>query len=195
MEYSAGIVSTLFWFVETKEIARLLQNRSLEEVERLVFEDNILQQKKPEHIRKEFNCIMKRLNALPENLKSEFVDTDVDSAKLIAMIGVMATDQLLFEFIYEVYREKIRMEETELEDKDFNIFFNDKTFQSEKVASWSEAGIKKMKQSYRRYMFEAGLLEDTKSKKIKKVYLDKEIREILELNNMQQYIYALTGER
>lgn len=195
MEYSAGIVSTLFWFVETKEIARLLQSRSLEEVEKLVFEDNILQQKKLEHIRKEFNCIMKRLNALPENLKNEFVDTDVDSAKLIAMIGVMATDQLLFEFIYEVYREKIRMEETVLEDKDFNIFFNDKTFQSEKVASWSEAGIKKMKQSYRRYMFEAGLLEDTKSKKIKRVYLDKEIREILELNNMQQYIYALTGER
>lgn len=33
----------------------------------------------------------------------ELVKTDINSAKLIVFIGVMATDQLLFEFVYEVY--------------------------------------------------------------------------------------------
>ena len=35
MKYSAGNVSNRFWFVETKETARLLQNNSMEEVKQI----------------------------------------------------------------------------------------------------------------------------------------------------------------
>lgn len=196
MEYSAGIVSKLFWFVETRETAKLLQNNTYDEVQKIVLETNLYQQNKEDRIRGEFNRIKSRLQALPEGMVRELVKTDINSAKLIVFIGVMATDQLLFEFVYEVYREKLRMNDHKLEDKDFNVFFTNKSNQSSKVAGWSDSAIAKMKATYARYMYEAGLLEGTKdNKKICKVYIEPEIRETLLNNNMEKYLYAMTGER
>lgn len=196
MEYSAGIVSSLFWFIETRETAKLLQNNSFDEIARRAVEDNIYHQTAEDRMKREFNCIKRRLQALPDCLIKEMTRADVDSAKLIAFIGVMATDLLLFEFVYEVYRDKLRIGEDKLEDKDFNIFFKNKAAQSSKVAGWSESGIKKIKQSYGRYMFEAGLIEGTKNnKKIHKVFVDQDIRNMLVNNGMEKYLYAVTGER
>lgn len=196
MEYSAGIVSSLFWFIETRETAKLLQNNSFEKIAKISVENNIYNQTAEDRMKREFNCIKRRLQALPECLVNEIVRADVASAKLIAFIGVMATDLLFFEFVYEVYRDKLRMGEDKLEDKDFNIFFKNKAAQSSKVAGWSEAGIKKIKQSYGRYMFEAGLTEGTKSnKKVHKVFVDQDIRNMLMDNGMEKYLYAVTGER
>ena len=44
MEYSAGNVSNLLWFVEMRETAKLLQNYDVKEVQRMVLDDNIYQQ-------------------------------------------------------------------------------------------------------------------------------------------------------
>ena len=39
MEYSAGNVSNLLWFVEMRETAKLLQNHDVQEVQRMVVEE------------------------------------------------------------------------------------------------------------------------------------------------------------
>ena len=41
MEYSAGNVSNLLWFVEMRETAKLLQNHDVQEVQKMVVEENI----------------------------------------------------------------------------------------------------------------------------------------------------------
>ena len=41
MEYSASSVKFLLWYVETKEMAKLLQKKSFEEIRKMVLEDNI----------------------------------------------------------------------------------------------------------------------------------------------------------
>lgn len=196
MEYSAGIVSKLLWFVETRETAKLLQENSYSEVERLVIENNLYQQNKLDRIRREFNCIKNRIQALPEELVKELIKTDISTAKIIVFISAMATDLLLFEFVYEVYRDKLRMADYKLEEIDFNVFFTNKLKQSEKVSGWSDSAIAKIKQTYGRYLFEAGLIEGTKkNKKICRVYMDQDLRDILIRNNMEKYLIAITGER
>lgn len=196
MEYSAGIVSKLLWFVETRETAKLLQENSYSEVEKLVIEDNLYQQNKLDRIRREFNCIKNRLQALPEELVKELIKTDISTAKIIVFISAMVTDLLLFEFVYEVYRDKLRMADYKLEDIDFNVFFTNKSKQSEKVAGWSDSAIAKIKQTYGRYLFEAGLIEGTKkNKKICRAYIDQDLRDLLIRNNMEKYLIAITGER
>lgn len=196
MEYSAGIVSKLLWFVETRETAKLLQENSYSKVERLVIENNLYQQNKLDRIRREFNCIKNRLQALPEELVKELIKTDISTAKIIVFISAMVTDLLLFEFVYEVYRDKLRMADYKLGDIDFNVFFTNKSKQSEKVAGWSDSAIAKIKQTYGRYLFEAGLIEGTKkNKKICRVYIDQDLRDMLMRNNMEKYLIAITGER
>lgn len=195
MLYSSGIADQLFWFVETRETAKLLKNNSSEVVDKMVYESNIYQQNQFKRMRREYNTIKKRLNALPEELFEELIRTDVNTAKIIVFISIMATNLLLFEFVYEVYQDKIRMGETEMTDKDFNVFFSNKIKQSKKVAGWSDSVIAKLKQIYAKYLYEAGLIEGTKyNKKICKVYIDQEFRDMIIRNNMGKFLFVLTGE-
>ena len=197
MEYSAGNVSNLLWFVEMRETAKLLQNHDMKEVQKMVLEENIYQQNTEKRAKSQFGCIKKRLEAIPDGLIKAMIDSDINTAKIIALIAAMATDILLFELMYEVYRIKLNMDEDALKDADLNMFFNRKIEQSDVVAGWSDSAIKKLKQTYCKYMQAAGLLgEPVKNeRKINRPYVDIELRNILLANNMEKYLYALTGER
>ena len=196
MEYSAGNVSNLLWFVEMRETAKLLQNHDVKEVQRMVLDDNIYQQNTEKRAKSQFGCIKKRLDAMPERLVTEMINTDINTAKIIALIGAMATDSLLFELMYEVYRIKLSLDEDTLKDADLNMFFNRKIEQSNVIASWSDTAIKKLKQTYCKYMQVAGLLQEPvkNERKINRPYVDIELRNILLVNNMEKYLYTLTGE-
>lgn len=196
MEYNASAVKYLFWFVETKETARLLNANSMDEVRRIIIEDNLYQQKSEARLINEFGCIKKRLEALPEELRKMMVTADIRTAKLIAFIGCMASDKLLFDLMYEVYRDKLYMGGASITDADLNIFFKDKRDQNDKVAAISDTSIKKLKQVYCKYMLEAGLLTGKVSEKIiEKPYVEADLRFALQRNAMDKYLAALTGER
>ena len=195
MEYSAGNVSNLLWFVETRETARLLSNGTMEEVAEKIVKDNLYQQKDIKRAKRQFNVIKKRLLAIPDSLVRLITSSDINTAKLIVFIGCMATDRLLFELVYEVYRDKLFMGEDVLTDADLNIFFKNKQEQSDKVAGMSEASIKKLKQTYCKYMFETGLLTGkVTERRIVKPYIEQEIRNELQNNSIGQYLAALTGQ-
>ena len=104
MEYSAGGTSNRLWYVETKETARLLQVNTWEETREIVLSDNLYQQSKESRLNAEFLCIQRRLKALPEDLVKMLVKSDINTAKVITLIGCMASDLLFFEFMYEVFR-------------------------------------------------------------------------------------------
>ncbi len=197
MEYSAGSVSKLFWYIETKETVKLLKDKSLDEVKNLVISDNLYQQKSEDRLNREFNVISKRIMSLPESLMYMISDADIMTSKLIVLISIMATDRLFFELMYEVFREKIRMEEETLKDSDLNVFFRSKQEQSDVCAKWTDSAIKKLKQTFQKYMLEAQLLKNSEISKSEKVvikpYIEQELRQELMANDMEKYLYALTG--
>lgn len=195
MEYSAASVKFLLWYVETKETAKLMQKYDKKQIHQMVIEENIYQQNSPARAQSEYTCIMKRLEALPEELVQKIITADIQTAKIITFISCMKTDRLLFEFMYEVYRKKVHYGEKNISDADFNIFFQDKRAQSEKVSGFSDATMKKLRQVFTKYMLEAGILSGKPSEKvIVHPYIDSEVREILLRNGMEQYYKSLTGE-
>ncbi len=196
MEYSAGSTKYLLWYIETKETARLSQVYDWEEVKRIVIEDNLYQQKSEDRLRNEFGCIQKRIASLPDELIKYFIRADVDSSKLITIIGCMASDLLFFDFMYEVYRNKVFLGEERISVGDWNIFFDNKQRQNDKVASFTEATSAKLRQTYFKMLKEAGLLiGNSEERTIKKPYVDQDIRYILQTNGMEKYLITLTGER
>lgn len=195
MEYSAASVKFLLWYVETKETAKLLKEHTFGEIRTMVVEDNLYQQKSVDRAIGEFGCIKKRLEALPDELLQKIVGADVQTAKIITFISCMLTDRLLFEFMYEVYRNKVHFGELSISDADFNIFIQNKREQSEKVSSFSDASIKKIRQVFTKYMLETGLLTGKPAERIiAHPYFDQDVKEILLRNNLEKYLYALTGE-
>lgn len=195
MEYSAASVKFLLWYIETKETAKLMKNHSIEEIRQMVVEENLYQQKSSDRALNEFGCIKKRLEALPDELFQKIIEADIQTAKLITFIACMLTDRLLFEFMYEVYRNKIHFGENSITEADFNIFILNKKEQSEKVKGFSDATLKKIRQVFTKYMLEAGLLTGKPSERLISLpYIDQEVKEILLRNSMDKYLYALTGE-
>ncbi len=196
MEYNASATKHLFWFVETRETARLIGNHSMDEARQIVIDENLYQQKSESRLINEFGCIKKRLEALPEELQRMMVTADLGTGKLIAFIGCMASDRLLFDLMYEVYRQKLYLGELNITDADLNIFFKDKKDQNEKVAAITDTSVKKLKQVYCKYMFEAGLLTGrVTEKQVSKPYIDPDLRFALQRNAMDKYLAALTGEK
>ena len=196
MEYNASATKHLFWFVETRETARLLGNHSMDETRQIVIDENLYQQKSESRLINEFGCIKKRLEALPEELQRMMVTADLGTGKLIAFIGCMASDRLLFDLMYEVYRQKLYLGELNITDADLNIFFKDKKDQNEKVAAITDTSVKKLKQVYCKYMFEAGLLTGrVTEKQVSKPYIDPGLLFALQRNAMDKYLAALTGEK
>lgn len=194
MEYSAGMVSQLFAFVETKKTAELMvQGLSKEQMREKVMSENLYQLKNEMRLRKTFNYVYNRLNSLPEGAIELLVKVDNENAKLLTLIGIMNTDKLFFEFVYEVYRGRIILGEKSIEQRDINGFFDEKARQSEEVASWSESATKKLKQCYIKNLVDAGLLETTKYKEIKHALVNYRIEELLTKHGMQTYICAVKG--
>ena len=122
--------------------------------------------------------------------------SDINTGKLVAFVGCMASDRLLFDLMYEMYRKKLYLGEEYISDADLNIFFKDKQDQNDKVAAITEGSIKKLKQVYSRYMIEAGLLSDSsKERTIIRAYIDPDLAYALNKNAMNMYLAVLTGER
>lgn len=126
-------------------------------------------------------------------LKS-FITCDVETAKILNLIAILMDSRLFFEFIHEVYDEKIRLGEKEITDRDLNGFFSDKAMQSEVVAGWTETAVKKLKQCFTRMMFEAGLLErSAKPRTIREIHIDYRTEELLAANGLGEYLKAAKG--
>ena len=80
------------------------------------------------------NGTYRRVSALPEKVLQAFITCDVETAKILNLIAILMDSRLFFEFLREVYNEKIRLGEKEITDRDLSVFFADKAMQSEVVA-------------------------------------------------------------
>lgn len=195
MEYSAGLTSKLFWMQEARKTASyMLQDYDKPSIKAIAWEENIYQVKAEYRTYEVLNGTYRRLVQLPKDVLAEFVKCDIETAKVINLISILLDSRLFFEFLREVYCEKILLGEKEITDRDLNVFFDQKAAQSDVIAGWTETAIKKLKQCFTRMMFEAGLLESSaKPRTIRVPHINYRAEELLEKNNLKEYLNAIKG--
>lgn len=194
MDYSAGIMSLSFWFLETRKTAEyLLEGLTRKEIVELSLNENIYQVDSERRAREIANVSYRRLKDFPEELLEYFIRTDLNSAKLVVLISILKTDKLFFEFFYEVFREHIILGDYSLQKKDFDIFFLNKSNQSETIENWTEKTVYKVISCYKLFISEAGLL-DKEEDKIILPFIDYRLKDLLIKHNLEPYLKAITGE-
>ncbi|MDO9493333.1 DUF1819 family protein [Acetobacterium sp.] len=196
MEYSAGMVSSLFWLSETRKTAQLLMaGNDVNAIRVLAQIENIYQVKNETRARKMANVIIKRLHSLPVDCLEFIVTGDIATVKLIILISIMKTDRLFFEFVHQVYRPAILLGETVITDRAINSFFDEKKQQNETVAAWTEKTTKKLKQQYIKNLLEAGVIQnEAEQRQIIIPLVDYNLRIKLEDHGFTAYLNAITGE-
>lgn len=195
MEYKSTIKSRPYLYKETKKTVTLVNKGiSLEEIKNKSLEDNIFQLESETRKREVASTIINRLKSTDKFIMEKIEDSNVETSKILVLYTIMKTDRLFFEFMNEVYREKILLKDLFIRDKDFYIFFQNKREQSERVASWKEYTFKKLKQVYIRILFESGLIVNQKGdREIKISIIDSKVKEHLYSIGDKMYINAILG--
>lgn len=196
-KYNAGLMSQSFWFIEFKKLVLLYHDgKDYNEIKRLCIEENLFGAINPNREKRMYGYLITRLKSMDDRLIDIFVNSDINTQKLINLITVMNTNKLFFEFVYDVYRNKLLIGEMAIELKDVNVFFSYKESQNEDLASWSESTKKKLRSLFLNFLIEAGMVkwyDDKKQKRsVNKVFLSIPLEEYLKKMNTSIY-KAITG--
>ncbi|MCM1231669.1 MAG: DUF1819 family protein [Ruminococcus flavefaciens] len=193
--YSAGLISESFWFVEFKEYLKLIKsNEKAENIRNKIVADNLFGAPNEYRAERIYGYIKRRAETMSGGELQLFFSSDLSTQKIMNFICILRNSRILFEFVNEVYYEKIVLGAEYLERSDVNIFFKNKDLQSEEVAGWKEATKKRMCSAFFTLMTEANLLALRDRKRIiTPPIIDTELEQLLELSGETDIIKALTG--
>ncbi|KUO78970.1 MAG: hypothetical protein APF81_15610 [Desulfosporosinus sp. BRH_c37] len=195
-QYSSNLAGALYMYFELKQVANLtLDGLSSLEITAKVRNENLFQLTTNKSLDKLLSATLKRIAVLDEIMLNLLVHSSLHTSKLVALIAILKTNRLFMEFIEEVYLEKTRLGEQELEAKDFRIFFNNKVEQSPQLAAWQQSTIKKLSQVYSKILFEAGLINNTRLKRLTPPSVEEELLVHLRKIGDHRIINAMTGGR
>ncbi len=193
-EYSANLTGEPFLYYELKQVAKLrLEGLNEKEIRAKINAENLFQYNTSKSNNKRITASLRRTSALDSIFLDLLVNGSLSTSKQIALIAIMKTNRLFYEFMMEVYREKAMAREVALENKDFRVFFTNKAEQDEKVASWKDYTINKLRQVYQRILFEAGLIRSLKSKEITPPIIETELANHLKELGEERYLEAMAG--
>lgn len=194
LEYSANLTGEPYLYFELKQVAKLrLEGLSDKEVRAKINKENLFQYETNKSNNKRISAALKRTEALDKVLQNLLVNGTLNTSKHIALIAIMKTNRLFLEFMKEVYYEKAVARDLTLDNKDFRIFFANKAEQSEKVASWQDYTLNKLRQVYLRILFEAGLVKSLKSREITPPIIEEDLANHLKTIGEDHYIKTMAG--
>ncbi len=193
--YSAGLMSQSFWFIEFKKVIKLISNGvSDDEIRQICIEENLFGAAKEYRAKRMFGYILGRAKKLDSTMIDLFMNSDLNTQKIINLIAILKGDRLFFEFMYEVYREKVILGVPTIEDSDLKIFFSNKESQYEEIEVWKDTTKKHLRSNYINYLTDAGLITvANKEKTITPPLLDIALERYLEAIGESAIIKAITG--
>lgn len=194
-KYSSGLVSESFWFIEFRKIIKLKhEGKTWDEIKDLCLTDNLLGISKEYRAKRNYGYLKNRIDALDTGLIEVFIHADLNTQKIINLIAIAKKNRLFFEFLYEVYREKVQMGAPELTESDINIFYKNKQSQDDDVSTWTDVTLRRLRSTYMNFLTDAGLLTVSgKEKKITPPILDITLENYLKDNGDNQMVKAITG--
>ena len=194
-KYSSGLVSESFWFIEFRKIIKLKhEGKTWDEIKDLCLTDNLLGISKEYRAKRNYGYLKNRIDALDAGLIEVFIHADLNTQKIINLIAIAKKNRLFFEFLYEVYREKVQMGAPELTESDINIFYKNKQSQDDDVSMWTDVTLRRLRSTYMNFLTDAGLLTVSgKEKKITPPILDITLENYLKDNGDNQMVKAITG--
>ena len=193
-EYNAGLTAEPFLFNETRIIGKyLLEGYEVKELRKKNIDENLIQYKTKSSISRVNKPIFNRLAIFNNNQLNYFVNGDLDQSKILLVYAIMKTDRLVYEFIREIYYDKLVINEKTIEGFEIGRWFDSKISNSKFLAERSESTRYKMKQVLLQIMTSSGLLKREKNT-IKNSNIETlEVKELLDEVNDSSYYKTIGG--
>ncbi|MET1180565.1 DUF1819 family protein [Peribacillus simplex] len=192
LEYSSSLNGASNLLFELKQVVKLQRmGLSAQEIRSKVVDENVFQFENKGRITRTLPSVMRRAKAIDPTLASLMTEGSIEMGKVINLYAIMKTDLLFYEFMDEVISEKFQNNDYLIEKRDINLFFTNKSEQSEKVAGWSDINIEKLKRAFMQVLFESGLLKDRRGKELDRLIIDEQIKDHLIRIGDARYVRAM----
>lgn len=163
-EYKASLTGEPFLYNETKIIGKfLLEGEDSLELRKRNVEENLIQYKQPKSISRVNSAIFKRLNILDNKQLYFFVNEELQQSKYMLVYSIMKTDNIVKDFIREVYYDKLLMNDSTIQQYEVEKWFDNKCNISEFLNSKSDSTKYKLKQVLMQIMNASGLVKREKN--------------------------------
>ena len=115
---------------------------------------------------------LRRLDALADNSLVEAIATQPsDVAKQICLYAMMKQYRLIWDFMITVIGEKYRLSDTTFGKIDLNSYFLRLQEQDDRVATWSDSTVTKLKQVIAKMLVENEYIDSIRATKLNPVWL------------------------
>lgn len=123
--YSAGLMSQSFWFIEFKKcrLTNFRWKKAKTEIKSACIEEKSLWCSQCLSIKADCWILDKQVRCAGRKRSAVIMESDPATQKLLNLIAILRTDRLFFEFLFDVYREKIILGIPIMETRDANILF------------------------------------------------------------------------
>ena len=185
MQYNASITREQFLFYEMRTTAKLLHEglSETDTVNRIV-KDNLFQYPTEKSVHRMVKTCIQRIRAMNDDLLIEALATQpVDIAKQICLYAMMKQHRIVWEFMITVIGEKYRSKNLAYGKIDLNMFFLRLQEQDDRVASWSENTITKIKQVLNKILLENEYIDSKNAKQLNPVWLHHLLENAIRSNN------------
>jgi hypothetical protein len=195
-KYRTALMNRPFMYIESKRIAEMmLQGKSEEERRYEAVELNAIQMPSLDRRKTSYKEISHRLSFLDDFLLEKFMNSDADTAKAILAYAILQADQLYYEFMREIYLEKILLLQKDLAKKEVINFLYKKAEQSEVVAKWADNTKERLAVGFIQMMRESGfILSNHEEHQVKRPFINQSVGEYLRKNGIKPIVEIMLGE-
>lgn len=147
--YSARLTGNQFLYNEFKVMCGLFaQGLSKKEATDRIINENLFEYRSMKAIGKHIGAVWERVNYLDDYLLDVVLHQPNELGKLVNFYAILKYDLLFLEFMEEVILEKKYTHQMELTKSEIANFFSIKSEQSEIVANFKEATLKRLRAAY-----------------------------------------------
>lgn len=190
--YSAALTREQFLFYEMRTTATLISTGLNDsEVVKRIMTENLFQYPTEKSVKKIALACIRRLKELQdEDLLNAIASQSTTVAKQICLYAMMRQSRIIWEFMLTVIGEKYRVKDLSFGRVDLNVFFLRLQEQDDKVATWSDTTITKLKQVIAKVLVETEFLDSVKAEKLNLVWLNPVLENAIRSNNDQVVLPA-----
>lgn len=186
----------LLWYRETRQCISLQrEGKDLAEIKQLSQTENIFNaasKSRAENIRV---VTARRIGAVNDKFLEFFQSQGAMAQKQLCIVMVMLTDHTFYQFMDDVFREKMIVGVSELYDRDIIGFIHGLQESNERIAKWTDAAVAKLRDNYKHILREAEFISDTgATRQIIKPILNREMIEFLKEEGLTPIYKILAGE-
>lgn len=196
LQYTSILKSRPYLYLELKKASQLKkQGLDEETIRNKAIEENIFAVNTEARKREIASTVINRIEGLDNYILDKIVNGSLQTSKQLAIYSILKTDRLFFEFMKEVYKEKLLLKDFIITDKDFNVFFRRKAEQSDQIAEWKDYTFYKLKQVYKRVLSESGFIKNSKKEvEIIPQIMEEEVVQHLKNIGDMPYLEVMLGE-